>query len=91
MATKSQYYSKHIIEFGPTKAKIQITFPHFVFATTVLDNYRYSLGSIIQYLGITDAKDVNLYSPDPLVQKYIGIKFAKPSNCALGEAASHIS
>lgn len=35
---------------------------------------RYSLGSIIQYLGITDAKSVILYNPKSLVQKYIGDK-----------------
>lgn len=35
---------------------------------------RYSLGSIIQYLGITDAKGVNLYTPHLIAQKYIGNK-----------------
>ncbi len=35
---------------------------------------RYSLGSIIQYLGINDARAVNYIYIDPLAQKYIGEK-----------------
>jgi len=35
---------------------------------------RYSLGSIIQYLGVTDTKNVSLYYPHLVAQKYIGDK-----------------
>lgn len=38
---------------------------------------RYSLGSIIQYLGVTDAKGVNLYVPHLIAQKYIGNKVSQ--------------
>lgn len=40
----------------------------------VLQLQRYSLGSIIQYLGITDAKGTYIVKADSLAQKYIGDK-----------------
>lgn len=40
----------------------------------VLQLQRYSLGSIIQYLGITDAKGTYIVKADPAIQKYIGDK-----------------
>jgi type I restriction enzyme S subunit len=35
---------------------------------------RFALGSIIQYLGINDARTVHAYKPSSIVQKYIGDK-----------------
>lgn len=67
--------TQHIIGIRPNQSKDTDYISAFLFCYYGVGQLqRYSLGSIIQYLGITDAKDVNLYSPDPLVQKYIGDK-----------------
>ncbi|WP_434462286.1 restriction endonuclease subunit S [Serratia plymuthica] len=67
--------TQHIIGIRPNQSKDTDYISAFLFCYYGVGQLqRYSLGSIIQYLGITDAKGVNLYSPDPLVQKYIGDK-----------------
>ncbi|HHC3122222.1 TPA: restriction endonuclease subunit S [Klebsiella pneumoniae] len=67
--------TQHITGIRPNQSKDTDYISAFLFCYYGVGQLqRYSLGSIIQYLGITDAKDVNLYSPDPLVQKYIGDK-----------------
>ncbi|WP_201607072.1 restriction endonuclease subunit S [Psychrobacter immobilis] len=67
--------TQHIIAVRP-KSHIDIDY-----ISTFLFSYygvgqlqRYSLGSIIQYLGVTDTKNVNLYYPHLVAQKYIGDK-----------------
>ncbi|HIF9430026.1 TPA: hypothetical protein ACX6R9_001958 [Photobacterium damselae] len=67
--------TQHIIGIRPNGSKDTDFVSAFLFSYYGVGQLqRYSLGSIIQYLGITDAKGVNLYSPAPLVQKYIGDK-----------------
>ncbi|GFK34060.1 restriction endonuclease subunit S [Vibrio cholerae] len=67
--------TQHIIGIRPNGSKDTDFVSAFLFSYYGVGQLqRYSLGSIIQYLGITDAKGVNLYSPDPQVQKYIGDK-----------------
>lgn len=67
--------TQHIIGIRPNQSKDTDYISAFLFCYYGVGQLqRYSLGSIIQYLGITDAKGVNLYSPDPPVQKYIGDK-----------------
>ena len=67
--------TQHIIGIRPNGSKDTDFISAFLFSYYGVGQLqRYSLGSIIQYLGITDAKGVNLYSPDPQVQKHIGDK-----------------
>lgn len=67
--------TQHIIGIRPNGAFDTDYVSAFLFSSFgVLQLQRYSLGSIIQYLGITDAKGTYIVKADPVAQKYIGDK-----------------
>jgi len=67
--------TQHIIGIRPNGTFDTDYVSAFLFSSFgVLQLQRYSLGSIIQYLGITDAKGTYIVKADPVAQKYIGDK-----------------
>jgi type I restriction enzyme S subunit len=67
--------TQHIIGIRPNDTFDTDYVSAFLFSRFgVLQLQRYSLGSIIQYLGITDAKGTYIVKAEPVAQKYIGDK-----------------
>lgn len=67
--------TQHIIGIRPNGSFDTDYVSAFLFSSFgVLQLQRYSLGSIIQYLGISDAKGTFIVKADPSIQKYIGDK-----------------
>jgi type I restriction enzyme S subunit len=67
--------TQHIIGIRPNGTFDTDFVSAFLFSNFgVLQLQRYSLGSIIQYLGITDAKGTYIVKADSVAQKYIGDK-----------------
>jgi len=72
---KKANITQHIIAIHPN-GKVDMDYiSSFLFSSYGRKQLeRYSLGSIIQYLGINDARSVLYFDLDPLAQKYIGDK-----------------
>jgi len=67
--------TQHIIGIRPNSTQDTDFISVFLFSKYgVSQLQRYSLGSIIQYLGITDARSVLLLDANSIAQKYIGDK-----------------
>lgn len=67
--------TQHVIAIRPNGSHDTDYVSAFLFSKFgVTQLQRYSLGSIIQYLGVTDAKSVLLFNADRMVQQYIGDK-----------------